>query len=180
MARRVATPAAIRRLDRKFRDLDLAKQRLKNIMNRKLPEIIALGAADLPKKIQKQIELTIRNEGWMENIIEDRFYREGTRSYGGERWKQIKYRFGPILQDTGRMKRAAMRAVRSTFKLDQIRPLWNIDRVRVKYAVYHQFGAENLDARPFFDSPDDKELKPVWDRAKQLVIQELKKYYKRK
>ncbi len=121
MARRVATPAAIRRLDRKFRDLDIAKRRLDSILKRKLPELIRLGAADLPVKIRKKIEDQINAEGHMERIIGARFAQEAARSTGRRQWaplaiSTLRTKRGPsILRETDRLMNSAVRAVRGTF-----------------------------------------------------------------
>ncbi len=61
------------------------------------------------------------------------------------------------------------------------RPIrWNLGDVGVEYARYHQRGTGSMPARPFFLDPSQEELAPVLRRAKELVVQELKKYYKRK
>ncbi len=78
------------------------------------------------------------------------------------------------MTDTGVLREAARGTVAGTFSLtDSI--VWNIGDVPVEYAEYLQDGTDRMVARPFFNDPNAKELKPVFRRVDQLFKEELRR-----
>jgi hypothetical protein len=117
----------------------------------------------------------------MERIIERRFKAESEHGPGSRKWKQLRpstvKRRGsahPILYETGEMFAGAVAAVADTFRFRGVRK-WNVADVGVEYAEYHQTGTDRMPARRFFDAPNEKELKPVVSRARDLVRAEIRK-----
>ncbi len=161
----------------------LKKDTMRSI-DRMIQRLSLTSKNDMPDKVLKKIETTINKEKFMQKIVEQRFKAEAARADGSQKWKslrpatikrRVRQGFGarPILQNTGRLKEGAKRAVANSFKFRGIN--WDVGMVGVEYAEYHQNGAGKIPRRAFLNKPNAAELEPVLKRAREVARKELRK-----
>ena len=119
------------------------------------------GMSRQMQAIVKNSEREVNRKGFMEDIVQARFDNERGYADGGLAWASRKDSGDghPILQDTGRLLQAALRAVRNTYNILKVR--WQIARVNVPYGLYHQQGTSKMPRRPFLNDPTKSELNPA-------------------
>lgn len=134
---------------------------------------------DLKRTIEKRAEAVVNMNGHMERIISTRFRLQSTRTTGGRPWAARKERGDghPILNDTGALLNAAIKAVRGTYRMNHRLIIWNLVDVGIEYSVYHQEGNpdRNLPRRAFFYLPSKAELRPADREAITTVRRELRR-----
>ena len=119
------------------------------------------------RRLEKYAEQRTNLAQYMEKIIQNRFENERVRAYPSTRWKET-FRDNPILRDTGLLYSRALFAVMGTYRIrGKIR--WNINKLGLNYAQFVQ------QKRPFFWSPDARELKPANKFAMNVLARELRK-----
>lgn len=138
------------------------------------------GLSQITKsRMEGIVQLQITREGWMERIIKLRFKNERQRTYPSLQWADRKKNYPwPILNKRGWLQRGAEMGVFGTYRLRGAIN-WNVGKVGVHYAKYHQSGTDKMAARPFFNSPDKKELGPANRRAIQIIAREMRKAFRK-
>ena len=160
-----------------------AAQRVKVGIAKMKTRLRKLGDTGL-KRIMVTSENDVNKAKMMQEIIEQRFAKEATRTKGGKKWKKLKpatikdrmrggYGASPILERTVLLKHLAKRAVANTFKAYS-RIQWNEENITVDYAKYHQTGGGNLPERPFFYNPNDDELVPARKHFVKVAMKRVK------
>jgi hypothetical protein len=146
-------------------------------INRRLERITAAG--EITSGDLAAISRQINDEGWMQKIIDRRFYRQAERTDGSRPWlalakstvkERIRLGFGgtrPILRRTGALYGGAREAVARSFSFRGVK--FDINKVDVDYAQYHQEGTPKMPARKFMNNPTSDELKPAMKRARELI-----------
>ena len=177
-SQQVALQAKIKRAQTKLADLERKKRLLRDRTERMLSRLRNFAGVTLPQQVARKIEARINSEGWMEEIVRNRFKAEAEHGPGSRRWRplkagyaawRIKHGYGarPILKVTGVLKEGAIATARNTFSFKGVK--WDVDDVPVSYAPYVQ------GARKYFDPPTQKEMKPTMERVRALVRAELRR-----
>jgi hypothetical protein len=163
--------------DRVLRNLQArirrAQMRIKPL-RRKLRRI---RGRSVPGSIIKEVEAQIAAEGWMEDIIILRFKKEARRASGHPRWKRLTpaYRRAKLKAGfgskknvrTGRLRAEILKYVHGTWKFGK-KPRWHAVPVP-EYSKYVER------ARPILLPPSRRELEAVTKRAKQLILEKMRK-----
>lgn len=172
----------IRELKRRFAQLERQRKTVLRSIERvaRRLERMSGGGVSIPADMKRKVEHIISREGWMEKIIEARFRSQAEHGPGSHKWARLakstikRKGFNRILVDTKEMFFGALQAVSGTYRFGQI-PRWSVDKIGVDYAEYHQTGTDRMPARPFFNPPNEKEMRPVERRALQIIRQEIRK-----
>lgn len=122
-------------------------------LRRRSSRLASLGS--LPAAAQAEAEGAVNSSNLMEEIVKKRFDEKAT---DGVSWAERKKAYPwPMLQRTGTLLRAAINAVRFSYRISGTR--WNISSLGVPYARYVNDGTPRMDARPFLQDPSEEELR---------------------
>lgn len=174
------------RPDWKFRRLRVRQQA--KALKAKLGPIEArlarLNKALADGTIYKRIEKQINQRGYMKLIMTNRF-RASSETSDGPRWKGLKQstlksrklKGMPILVQSGRLMRAAVNAVRNSYRIDNRLINWPIllKTISLHYAKYHETGKNK---RRFLRNPTANELDLANKEAAILIKAEIRKVMK--
>ena len=167
-------------------------------MGKEFEKLIAMLPGVLTDAREKSIALSKITPGFLGNseraaegeirqaqlpgaAIMRRFEREGTH---GKHWARLKpatverrvargFGKAPILVNTGSLKLNAIMDANEHFTLD--------DRIELsparlgKIATYLNYGTPRMPARPFYAEFDDRELKPIFERAEDSIAEIVEK-----
>lgn len=123
------------------------------------------------RRLEREAERETNAKRYMEKIVEDRFSHSRVRAYPSRKWKVLKTRGMPNV-DTGKLRAAAISAVRGTYRIRGI-VRWNISRIGLPYADFVN------KRNPFFWNPDKREMIPANKYAMNRMAKKLRQALKR-
>lgn len=170
-------------LKRRFRELERQRKTVLRRIEKVSRTLERISGEGVSQEMIRKVESVISREGWMERIIENRFKAQAEHGPGSEKWAKLapstvkRKGFNRILFETGNMFSDTLQAVSGTYRMGKI-PKWNVSMVSTPYAAYMQDGTDRAPARPFINPPNEKEMKPVEARVRQLLRAEIRKAFK--